>query len=168
MKQFLAAFSGFLCSLLMFGCNQQGRPIEDFGIEKLTKGVSTETDVRQAMGEPEMVWSDQGGARTFEYPKGPEGHRTWMVDLDAGDVVRDFRQTLTEENFARIRIDMTRDEVRRLLGKPRGIAAFPLKNEEVWDWRYLSGPTTERFFNVHFDRDSGKVVSTSSSDPVKG
>jgi len=167
MKRFLAGLSGFLCSLLMLGCNQHGRPIEDFGIEKLTKGVSTEADVRQAMGEPEMVWNEQD-MRTFEYPKGPEGHRTWMVELDAMGIVREYRQTLTDENFANIRAGMTRDEVRRLLGKPRSIAAFPLKNEEVWDWRYLSGPATEHFFNVHFDRDSGKVVHTSSNDPVKG
>ncbi|MDQ7969457.1 MAG: outer membrane protein assembly factor BamE [Oxalicibacterium faecigallinarum] len=168
MKRFLAGLSGFLCSLLMFGCNQHGRPIEDFGIEKLTKGVSTEADVRQAMGEPEMVWNEPSGARTFEYPKGPEGHRTWMVELDAGGIMRDYRQTLTDENFARVQAGMTRDDVRRLLGKPGSIATFPLKNEEVWDWRYFSGSATERFFHVHFDRDSGKVVRMSSSDPVKG
>lgn len=167
MKRFLAGLSGFLCSLVMFGCNN-GRPVEDFGIEKLTKGVSTEAEIRQAMGEPTMIWSEADGVRTFEYPRGPEGHRTWMVELDAKGVLRDYRQTLTEENFARVQVGMTRDEVRRLLGKARSSQTFPLKNEEVWDWRYLSGPATERFFNVHFDRESGRVTRTSHADPVKG
>ncbi|GGC10871.1 hypothetical protein GCM10007205_20070 [Oxalicibacterium flavum] len=167
MKRFLAGLSGFLCSLLMFGCNQ-GRPIDDYGIEKLTRGVSTEADVRQAMGEPETVWNDEGGARTFEYPKGPEGHKTWMVALDASGIVRDWRQVLTEETFATVQVGMTREEVRRALGKPRSTVTYELKNEEVWDWRYYAGGNTERFFNVHFDRDSGKVVRTSHSDPVTG
>ena len=167
MKRFLAGLSGFLCSLLMFGCNS-GRPIEDFGIEKLTKGLSTEAEVRQAMGEPTMIWHEADGVRTFEYPRGPEGHRTWMIELDATDVLRDYRQTLTEESFARVQAGMTRDEGRRILGKARSSQAFPLKNEEVWDWRYLTGSATERFFNVHFDRESGRVTRTSHTDPVKG
>jgi hypothetical protein len=168
MKKILQALSGLLCGLLMFGCNQHGQPIEDFGIEKLTKGVSTEADVRAAMGEPEKVWDDGNGARTLEYPRGPAGHRTWMIALDAAGIMRDYRQVLTQENFAQVRIGMTRDEVRRLLGKPRSTVDFPLKNEAVWDWRYLESPGTERLFNVHFDRNSGLVTGTSVSDEVMG
>lgn len=168
MKNFIKALFGLLCGLLMFGCNQHGQPIEDFGIEKLAKGVSTEADVRAAMGEPEKVWDEGKGARTFEYPKGPAGHRTWMIELDAAGIMRDYRQVLTEENFARVRNGMTQDEVRRLLGKPRSSVDFPLKNETVWDWRYLDSAGTERLFNVHFDRDSGRVTGTSVSDELMG
>lgn len=168
MKKFLQALSGLLCSLLLFGCNQHGRPIEDFGIEKLTKGVSTEADVRAAMGEPDTIWEEGDGARTFEYPKGPSGHRTWMITLDAHGTVRDWRQTLTPENFARVHSGMSKDEVRRLLGKPRSSVDFPLKNETVWDWRYLESGSTEKIFNVHFDRDSGRVTGTSVSDELMG
>jgi outer membrane protein assembly factor BamE (lipoprotein component of BamABCDE complex) len=57
---------------------------------------------------------------------------------------------------------MSRDEVRRLLGKPRTVAQFKLKNEEVWDWLYLDR-TEQRLFNVHFDMASGKVTGTSTS-----
>jgi len=162
------ALSGLLCSLLMFGCNQQGQPIEDFGIEKLTRGVSTEADVRAAMGEPAMIWDDGGGARTLEYPKGPAGHRTWMIALDGSGTLRDYRQVLTTETFATIRPGMTMEEVRRTLGRPRSATDFPLKNETVWDWRYLEPPGTERIFNVHFDRDSGRVTTTSVSDELMG
>lgn len=168
MKDFVRAVSGLLCSLLMFGCNRHGQPIEDFGIEKLTKGVSAEADVRAAMGEPEKIWDDGNGARTLEYPKGPAGHRTWMIELDASGTVRDYRQVLSEENFAHVQVGMTQDEVRRMLGKPRSTVDFPLKNETVWDWRYLEAPGTERLFNVHFDRDSRRVVGTSVSDEMIG
>jgi outer membrane protein assembly factor BamE (lipoprotein component of BamABCDE complex) len=168
MKNLLQALSGLLCSLLMLGCNQHGQPIEDFGIEKLTRGVSTEADVRAAMGEPGTVWDEGNGARTFEYPKGPAGHRTWMITLDASGTVRDWQQVLTPENFAKIRAGMTKDEVRRLLGKPRSSVDFERKNETVWDWRYLESGSTERIFNVHFDRGSGLVTGTSVSDELMG
>ena len=167
MKRFFAGLSGFLCSLLMLGCNA-GRPIEDYGIEKLTRGVSTEADVRQAMGEPDTIQDGTGGARIFEYPKGPEGHKTWMVALDAAGIVQDWRQVLSDETFALIHPGMTREEVRRLLGRQRTIVTFPLKNEEVWDWRYFADGNNERFFNVHFDRDSGRVMRISYSEPETG
>jgi hypothetical protein len=64
-----------------------------------------------------------------------------------------------------VRSGMSRDEVRRMLGKPRSIAQFKLKNEEVWDWRYQD-LTVPRLFNVHFDMTSGKVNGTSSSDAL--
>jgi len=166
MKNFLRALFTFVCGLLMFGCN--GRVVEDFGLEKLSKGVSTETDVRIAMGEPAMVWNAENGMRTLEYPKGPEGHRTFMVNLDEQGIFQNYTQALTQQNFATIKAGMDRDQVRRILGKPRTVVKFGLKNEEVWDWRYLEGPANERFFNVHFDVNSGSVTQTSVTDSMQG
>lgn len=166
MKNLLRALFSLVCGLLMFGCN--GRVIEDFGLGKLSKGVSTEADVRLAMGEPAMIWTEDNGTRTLEYPKGPEGHRTFMINLDRHGIFQAYKQVLTQENFATIKAGMSRDQVRRILGKPRTVVKFGLKNEEVWDWRYLEGPATERFFNVHFDVDSGTVTQTSVTDPIKG
>lgn len=164
MRKLVNALFGIVCGLLMFGC----RPVEDFGLEKLTKGVSTESDVRAAMGEPEKVWQQGDGTHTLEYPKGPAGHRTFMVDIDAGGTLRDWQQVLTPENFATVKVGMTRDEIRRKLGKQRTTVEFPLKNEEVWDWRYMESPGEERLFNVHFDRGSGQVTRTSISNELQG
>lgn len=168
MSKFIRTVFGLLCGLLMFGCDQHGRPIEEFGLEKLTKGVSSEADVVAAMGRPEIVWEEDNGARTLEYPKGPAGTRTWMINIDSGGTLRDYTQVLTEENFATIKAGMGQDEIRRKLGKPRTVVQFPLKNEVVWDWRYLESGTTQRLFNVHFDRTSGKVTQTSVSDDMQG
>jgi outer membrane protein assembly factor BamE (lipoprotein component of BamABCDE complex) len=154
-------------TLSAFACDRQGRPIEEFGLDKLAKGISSESDVRMAMGQPETVWEEEDGARTLEYPKGPEGVRTWVFTIDKNGKMQDYRQVLTEENFARIQPGMSRDEVRRMLGKPRTIVQYKLKNEEAWDWRYRpSAGTDNRFFNVHFNIGSGKVTGTSSSDAV--
>lgn len=153
-------------SLLALACGKQGRPIEEFGLDRLTKGVSTEGDVRNVMGEPDTVRDEGDGSRTLEYPKGPEGARTWFFHIDSTGKLQDYQQVLTDENFARVRNGMSREEVRRMFGRPRTIMQFKLKNEEVWDWRYRSNGTP-RFFNVHFDISSGKVVRTSSSDVME-
>lgn len=166
MKKIMRTLFGLLCSVLMFACN--GRLPADLALEKLSKGVSTEADVRAALGEPEAVWQGEKGARTLEYPQGPEGGRTWMVDIDADGTLRDYTQVLSEQNFATVMPGMSRDEVRRKLGRPRSAVRFDLKNEEVWDWLYLDGPSSELLFNAHFDIGSGKLVRTSVSDPVPG
>ncbi len=149
--------------LLAVACDNQGRPVEEFGLDKLAKGISSEGDVRQVMGRPEMVWEEEDGSRTLEYPKGPEGARTWTFTIDKYGKLLDYRQILTEENFSRIMAGMSKAEVRRMLGKPRSIVQFKRKNEEVWDWRYISRHE-QRLFNVHFDITSGNVTGTSSSD----
>lgn len=152
-------------SMLSLACNRQGQPIEEFGLDKLAKGISSEADVRMLMGQPDTVWEENDGRRTLEYPKGPEGVRTWFFYIDRNGKLQDYQQVLNDENFARIKTGMSKDEVRRMLGRSRTVVQFKRKNEEVWDWRYLSGGTM-RFFNVHFDITSGKVTQTSSSDAI--
>jgi outer membrane protein assembly factor BamE (lipoprotein component of BamABCDE complex) len=164
MKQLIAVIVATICTLFVGGCDQQGRPIQEFGLDKLSKGISTEGDVRGVMGQPDTVREEKDGSRTLEYPKGPMGHRTWFFVIGKDGKLVDYRQVLTEENFAKIKPGMTMDEVRRMLGKPRNVARYKLKNEEVWDWAYLQPTQKTRLFNVHFDIATGKVVDTSSSE----
>lgn len=154
----------WLCALLLLvaACDRHGNFIEEPGLDKLAKGVSSESDVRMVMGQPETVWEDDDGSRQLEYPKGPEGARTWVFTIDKFGKLQEYRQVLSVENFARIQPGMSRDQVRRMLGKPRHVVQFARKNEEVWDWRYLDGTQT-RLFNVHFDMTSGKVSQLSST-----
>lgn len=166
MTRFLRRILLSVAVLSISACDRQGRPIEEFGLDKLSKGISSEGDVRGVMGRPEIVWEEEDGSRILEYPKGPEGARTWRFVIDKDGKLRDYRQILTQENFARIKPGMTKDEVRRVLGKPRSVAEYKLKNEEAWDWRYLSGTET-RLFNVHFDMGTGRVTGTSAS-PAPG
>lgn len=166
MKQLLRAMLAFCCSILALGCDQEGRLVDEPGLEKLARGVSRESDVRAAMGRPETVWEEESGERVLEYPRGPNGVRTWMFDIDKSGILVDWRNVLTEENFKRVKPGMSMDQVRRLLGKPRSVVQFRMKNEEVWDWLYEVGPGTgtRRLFNVHFDIGSRQVVDVSGSD----
>jgi outer membrane protein assembly factor BamE (lipoprotein component of BamABCDE complex) len=151
-------------SVLGAGCDNNGRPIEEMGLDKLAKGISTEAEVRGAMGQPDTVWEEEDGARTLEYPKGPMGHKTWVFEIGKDGKMKDYTQVLTEEHFAQVMPGMSRDKVRHMLGRPRSVVQFRLKREEVWDWLYRDRTQTPRLFNVHFDIESGKVTSTSSSE----
>lgn len=164
MGRWIRAIFALLCALLASACDQQGRFSEQAGLDRLAKGTSSESEVVQAMGRPDTVWEEEDGSRTLEYPTGPAGHRTWMVEIDRYGKLKDYRQVLSEETFARIGPGMSKDAVRRLLGRPRSVVQFKLKNEEVWDWRYLQSNVTSRLFNVHFDIASGRVTRTSAID----
>ena len=152
-----------LLALLVGGCDREGQPVQEFGLEKLAVGVSTEADVRLAMGPPETTWEEENGARILEYPKGPEGARTWIFSIDPKGRLVEYHQALTAQNLARVQPGMSRDDVRRLLGKPRTVVPFKRLNEEVWDYRYLDNQQP-RLFNVHLDQSTGKVIKTSNSD----
>ena len=58
-----------------------------------------------------------------------------MLVIGPDNVLREVRQVLTEENFAKVSPGMTTDEVRYLLGQPAHQARFSLKQETVWDWK---------------------------------
>ena len=161
----MRAILAFLCGVLTLGCDQQGRLVEEPGLEKLARGVSTEGDVRNAMGKPDTVWEEANGQRVLEYPKGPNGVKTWMFDIGADGKLRDWRQVLNDENFKRITPGMSSDEVRRRLGRPRSSMTFRNRNEEVWDWLYQEGGTRQ-LFQVHFDLGTRTVRETTiAGDP---
>jgi outer membrane protein assembly factor BamE (lipoprotein component of BamABCDE complex) len=137
-------------------------------LKGLTPGVTTEAQVRDQMGRPETERLFKDGAKRFEYPRGPQGTTTYMVDIDSQGKLAAVTQVLTAQNFAKVRIGMTEDEVRQLLGKPGEVAVYRLKPETVWSWKWEEGGATgDAFFNVHFDA-SGVVYTSSRSDIIKG
>src|SRR5450830_624463 len=163
MKRWLRTILMVIAPFLIAACDQSGKFIQEAGLEKLNRGVSSEADVRNAMGQPDTVWEKENGERTLEYPKGPAGARTWIFYIGKDGKLSDYKQVLTEENFARIKVGMPKEEVRQMLGKPRTVVQFTRKNEEVWDWRYIQSDASQAFFNVHMDITTGLVTGTSVS-----
>lgn len=131
--------------------------------KNIEPGVSTEDDVRRQAGRPDIVWEEDNGQRTLEYPRGPEGATTWMVTIAPDGRVQAIEQVLTAKNFERVHAGMTQDEIRRMLGKPTKVEAFALKRETVWGYRWWETSQDKAFFNVHFGQD-GRVTHTSRSD----
>jgi outer membrane protein assembly factor BamE (lipoprotein component of BamABCDE complex) len=137
-------------------------------LKDLTPGITTEEQIRSQMGKPETERTFTDGSKRLEYPRGPQGLNTYMVDIDRDGKLQAITQVLTAANFARIQPGMSEDEVRRLLGKPGQVAVFPLKPETVWSWKWREGGVTEEgIFNVHFDAFH-KVYTTSRSDVIRG
>lgn len=130
----------------------------------LKVGESTVEDVRQQAGKPEMVWEDDDGAQRLEYPRGPNGLTTWMLDFDADGKLVAMTQALTAQNIAQVVPGMAQDDVRRLLGKPATVARYALSREEVWSWHWAEGGVDgDGMFNAHFSPE-GLVIRTSRSD----
>lgn len=133
--------------------------------QELKPGQSTVEDVRKLMGKPEMIW-EEGGGQVLEYPRGPEGAETWMVEIDADGRYQGMKNALVEANLNQVRAGMSRDDLRRLLGKPAATETLPLKKELIWTWRVQAGQGRTEMFNVHFG-DDGRVASTSRSPDMR-
>jgi hypothetical protein len=133
--------------------------------QELKAGVSTADDVKKFMGKPEMVWEEKDGTQFMEFPRSPEGHQTYVVEIGPDGKYKGMKNILTDESFAKIQAGQTQDDVRRALGKPSEQIEFKLKNEVVWSWKFSPGPGRSEIFNVHFSPE-GKVKNTSKSvDP---
>lgn len=152
-------FSGLLAALLP-AC-------DSINLDKLTPGVTTMVQTREIMGPPTMEWEDADGSATWEYTRMPYGIVNYMVDFGPDRVVRAVRQVLTEENFAKVRPGMTRDEIRRLLGQPVTEQYFSLKREYVWNWKTKSEGSYEYFFDVYFDESGYVTRSGPSANPLR-
>ena len=141
-----------ISTLALLGCDEQK-------IKELEEGLSTEADVRARFGEPERIWNEEDGSRTFEYNRQPAGARNYMITIDTDGKMSALRQVLAPHVFARIVPGMPENEVRRMLGKPTKMMTYQLKQETDWDWNYIDPPTREMQFTVTFGPD-GRVLRT--------
>jgi len=126
--------------------------------------------VEARAGAPAMVWKNADGSEVWEYPLGPLGVETYMVTLGSDRAVREVRQVLSEEYISRLHVGMSRDEVRRLVGRPRDIGFSGLNDEEIWSWRYREWRVRNMELYVQFDRSTGalKRITRYQIDPSDG
>jgi hypothetical protein len=122
--------------------------------ESISPGTPAQ-EVRTRVGAPTTVWKNADGSELWQYPLGPQGIQAFMITVGPDGVVREVHQAISETYFSKVQAGMTRDDVHRLLGRPREIWYFASRDEEVWTWRYYD--TAYMFFNVLFDRTQGTV-----------
>jgi outer membrane protein assembly factor BamE (lipoprotein component of BamABCDE complex) len=132
----LTSLGSLLLTFLLAACSSYAPP------ENLA-GMTREALVAQ-MGQPDMERRLDGGSR-LEFPRGPFGIQTWFVYLDALGRASHAEQVLTEQNFQRVDVGMTQDEVRRLLGRPSEVRLLGRNRGVVWSYRYT---TTCTWFQV--------------------
>src|SRR2546430_109619 len=106
--------------------------------------------VQAKLGAPETVRKNADGSEVWEYPGGPLGRQTYMVTLGSDRAVREAHQVLSEEYFSKVHAGMSREEVRRLLGRPRDVGFSGRSDEEVWSGRYRQPkqPNIDLFFQL--------------------
>jgi hypothetical protein len=122
----------------------------------ITPGDSAQS-VADRVGKPITVWKNSDGSELWQYPQGYYATQTFILTLDPDQRVREIHQALSEPYFSRVQAGMSRDDVFRLLGRPREIWYFGARDEETWTWRYWEA--AYMFFNVLFDRTQGTVRS---------
>jgi hypothetical protein len=140
------------------GCDQKR-------IAELEEGVATEADVRARFGEPAAVYTEDNGARTFEYPRQPEGQVHYMITIGRDGKMSALRQVLKDASFVKVVPGMDKAQLRRMLGRPAKTQVHGLKQEGVWDWRFRQENNDSKLFSVTLDKN-GMVVSTATAlDP---
>lgn len=143
----------FLAALLLVACDAQ--------MIDLKPGISTAADVTKAMGRHTFEWQEPDGSVTWEFPRGPAGVVTYMVVIGKDGVLKEIRQVLNDRTFAQLRPGMTPDEVRRLIGRPAETMKFANLQEDVWSWKYETGPNEQWMYHVHFSLPDMKLKRTS-------
>ena len=140
-----------------------------FNLQEIKPGVTTQAEVRSRMGEPGFIhWNDDGTA-TWEYARQPNGSSCYMITFGLDHVVAKVEQVLNDANYAKVRVGMSKDDIRRLLGAPGSKQTFNNLGEDIWEWR-IEGmpPMEETYFMVHFDLNTGSVRKTSKRVAAKG
>jgi outer membrane protein assembly factor BamE (lipoprotein component of BamABCDE complex) len=140
------------------GCDQQK-------IAELEEGVATEAQVRARFGEPAAVYTEEDGARTFEYPRQPEGQANYMITIGTDGKMSALRQVLNPASFAKVAPGMDQSQLRRLLGRPAKTQVYKLKDEEVWDWRFRQENNEGKLFSVTLDKNGVVLASAVAPDP---
>lgn len=153
----IAKIATLVTGLALAGCGTVFRKFPNPG--------DTTDQVVAKMGHPSAVYAEDGGQQ-FEYTTQPMGEYTWMVHMGPDGRMAKFEQVLTGEKFATIKIDKaTKADVLRTIGHPAETSTLPLRDFEVWTYRYLESDVWYSVMNVMFDRQGIVRMMQNGPDP---
>jgi hypothetical protein len=136
-----------------------------FGGPPPMPGDSLET-VKLKLGKPTAVYS-AGPEQLLEYATGPMGQWTWMAHIGADGRLTLYEQVLTGEKFATIKVNSaTHEDVLHTLGRPAETSYLPLRDFEVWSYRYKESGVWNSMMHVHFDRNGIVRMMQNGPDPM--
>jgi outer membrane protein assembly factor BamE (lipoprotein component of BamABCDE complex) len=157
-----SVFIRFACALavasLLAGCVSYGA---------VKPGLSM-AEVEQQLRAPTGKRTEPNGNQVWEYDLGPEGRAFWTYTFGADGRLIASKQWLSEETLRSLQPGRsTHDDVLRLIGKPVRKFNFTRLNEEVWDYRYVTG-SLYMLAHVSFDAAKGRFTMYSTElDPEK-
>lgn len=74
----------------------------------------------------------------LEYARGPYGKHTYFITLNPSGSVVKWEQVLTEENFAKIKPGMSKQQVLSIIGTSFEVMGLARERGEVWSYRYAT------------------------------
>jgi hypothetical protein len=90
-----------------------------------------------------------------------------MARIGADGRLTAFEQVLTGEKFATIMVGTaTRDDVLHTIGRPAERSYLPLRDFEVWSYRYKESGVWNSMMHVHFDRGGVVRMMQNGPDPM--
>ena len=141
-----------------------------YGGRGLEPGRSVESDVRAVMGVPYADHPAEPGqpfTHSLEYPRGPAGRYTYMARIDAAGTLVRIDQVLDEQFLKQIKPGVsTRDDVRRVLGRPGFVAGPHRLSGESWDFYGLEFQT-RIILTVSFDANGVVYSAAKGVDPAE-
>jgi len=147
-----------ISTLLLGGCAMFGPP---------PVPGDTVQMVVDKLGPPKGVYPEPDAGQVFEYPQGPLGQTTFMARFGANQRLQSYEQVLTSEKFGTIKVDRARKEdVLRTIGRPAERSYLPLRDYEVWSYRYKESGVWNSMMHVHFDRDGVVRMMLNGPDPM--
>jgi hypothetical protein len=96
-----------------------------------------EAEVVQAMGPPTGRYQLPEGVVRLEFARGPYGHETYMVDLDAQGRVLKWEQVLDRPHFEVVTPGMTSGQLLRFIGRPSEQMGM-MRDGKIWTYRYYN------------------------------
>ncbi len=141
-------------ALLMAGCMTYAPSKSFIGL--------TRAEAISRLGNPNPMPSDLDTAQRLDFPRGPFGKHTYSVYFDERGKVANFRQLLSEENFAKIVRGMDASDVVTLIGVSKDRFMLARDRGYVWNYRYETPLCF--WFQIEFTLED-KVRSTGYSKP---
>lgn len=116
-------------------------------------------------GQPTHRYQD-GKDQLLEYALGPWGQKTYMARIGPDGKVISFKQVLTVQTFASIKInEATKADVLRTIGAPSETSYLSLTDLEVWTYPYKENDVWNSMMHVHFDKSGIVRKMLNGPDP---
>lgn len=124
----------------------------------LKPGTATEAEVKVLMGAPALELKRPNGDSWLYFTRYPNGRATFVATIGPDKVLRGIDQRLVYKNIYAVQKGMRAEEVRELLGPPRGIMRLPRQQQDVWEYPWRHAVRELRMLWVQFSDDG--VVRT--------
>lgn len=123
-----------------------------------------ETQVISRLGKPNATYQD-GNERILEYDQGAFGQETHMARISQDGRLISYTQVLTLEQFAKIKIGQSKNDVLRLVGHPLDTVFYSRVKLEGWNYGFKESGVWNSLMTVYFDETGTVKKLENGPDP---